>query len=136
MNIAAAVRKEKEQHPESFCPVKGCLWRTTTRYGYKPCETHPIRTCVTCQGAIIFPAPCHWVYNHETDEREPHCAGCAQRSEAGVSRHCTGAAAVESPSREASTPAGRPTPLLAPVGLPDSRPHPADCDCPKCVMPY
>ena len=50
MNIAAAVRKEKEQHPESFCPVKGCLWRTTTRYGYKPCETHPIRTCVTCHG--------------------------------------------------------------------------------------
>lgn len=54
----------------------------------------------------------------------------------GVSRHCTGAAETESPSREASTPVGSPAPLLAPVGLPDSRPHPADCDCPKCVMPF
>lgn len=64
------------------------------------------------------------------------CPKHGERSEAGASRHCTGAAAVESPSREASTPVGSPAPLLAPVGLPDSRPHPADCDCPKCVMPF
>jgi len=26
--VAASVRKSKEAHPERFCPVKDCLWRT------------------------------------------------------------------------------------------------------------
>lgn len=38
MNIAAAVRKEREQFPERFC--RKCLWREQTRHGYKPCPCH------------------------------------------------------------------------------------------------
>ncbi len=26
--VAASVRKSKEAHPEKFCPVPNCLWRT------------------------------------------------------------------------------------------------------------
>lgn len=28
MRIAAKVAKDKEQHPQKFCPVQRCLWRT------------------------------------------------------------------------------------------------------------
>lgn len=28
MNINAKVGIEKQEHPERFCPQKGCLWRT------------------------------------------------------------------------------------------------------------
>ncbi len=28
MNIQAKVAVEKEKHPERFCPVKRCLWKT------------------------------------------------------------------------------------------------------------
>jgi hypothetical protein len=27
-SVAASVVRSKEQHPEHFCPVKRCLWRT------------------------------------------------------------------------------------------------------------
>ena len=27
-SVAANVRRNKEKHPENFCPVKRCLWRT------------------------------------------------------------------------------------------------------------
>ena len=41
MNVAAKVAAEKEAHPERFCPVKRCLWRTVTRQGANPCRNHP-----------------------------------------------------------------------------------------------
>ena len=28
MNIQAKVAVDKEKHPERFCPVRRCLWRT------------------------------------------------------------------------------------------------------------
>jgi hypothetical protein len=28
MNIQAKVALDKQNHPEQFCPVHGCLWRT------------------------------------------------------------------------------------------------------------
>lgn len=40
MNVAQQVRLEKEQHPERFCPVPGCLWRVMTRNGLNPCQKH------------------------------------------------------------------------------------------------
>ncbi len=27
-SVAASVRKSKEAHPDKFCPVPTCLWRT------------------------------------------------------------------------------------------------------------
>lgn len=27
-SVAAKVRQSKERHPEHFCPVRNCLWRT------------------------------------------------------------------------------------------------------------
>ncbi len=38
MNPAARRREEKEKHPERFCPR--CLFRTSTRAGYRPCPKH------------------------------------------------------------------------------------------------
>jgi hypothetical protein len=34
--VAAAVAKNKEAHPEKYCPVRGCLW--ALRSG--PCRKH------------------------------------------------------------------------------------------------
>lgn len=34
--VAATVAKKKNDHPEDYCKVKGCLWRTKD----KPCEKH------------------------------------------------------------------------------------------------
>lgn len=51
-NIAQRVREQKEQHPENFCPVSRCLWRTNTREGYRPCEKHPPgNECQECNGS-------------------------------------------------------------------------------------
>lgn len=41
MRIAAKVAAEKALHPERFCSVPRCLWRTLTRDGVKPCRKHP-----------------------------------------------------------------------------------------------
>ena len=39
---AAKVAREKETHPERFCPVRGCLWRTSHAHGPDtPCLKHP-----------------------------------------------------------------------------------------------
>jgi hypothetical protein len=29
MNIQAKIAMDKEKHPERYCPVKRCLWKTT-----------------------------------------------------------------------------------------------------------
>jgi hypothetical protein len=44
-STAASVRRAKEAHPEHFCDVKGCLWRTINpRTGAEtPCRKHPRR---------------------------------------------------------------------------------------------
>lgn len=49
MNTAARVRMNKEKHPENYCPVAGCLWRTRSFLGnqgsmyiVKPCGKHGI----------------------------------------------------------------------------------------------
>ena len=31
-SIAAKVRKDKEAHPELYCPIKNCLYRTNGGY--------------------------------------------------------------------------------------------------------
>lgn len=41
MNIAATVRRHREQYPLFYCKAKDCLWRTQTRSGYSPCPKHP-----------------------------------------------------------------------------------------------
>jgi hypothetical protein len=40
MNIAATVRKDREQHPERYCTQ--CLWRIQTRGKSTPCPRHPV----------------------------------------------------------------------------------------------
>lgn len=35
-SVAAKVAEEKGRHPERFCHVKRCLWRTTV----SPCQVH------------------------------------------------------------------------------------------------
>lgn len=40
-SVAKRVRLEKEAHPERFCPVAGCLWRTTIMGKLEPCRKHP-----------------------------------------------------------------------------------------------
>jgi hypothetical protein len=37
-SVAKAVRLSKEKHPEQFCPVPNCLWRT--KGDYTPCPKH------------------------------------------------------------------------------------------------
>lgn len=39
-SVAASVRREKEAHPEHFCPSPRCLWRVVTRHGRRACPTH------------------------------------------------------------------------------------------------
>lgn len=45
--IAQTVRRGKEAHPEYYCPVPSCLWRTAGRVNgefklnVKPCRNHP-----------------------------------------------------------------------------------------------
>ena len=41
MNSYQAVRERKELHPELFCPVPRCLWRTGGKNG-SPCRNHPV----------------------------------------------------------------------------------------------
>jgi hypothetical protein len=41
-SVAAKVRKEKEAHPERFCPVRNCLWKIVTPWGASPCRKHPV----------------------------------------------------------------------------------------------
>lgn len=46
MNTAARVRLDKEAHPEKYCRVPRCLWRTIVFNGgtapiIKPCRNHP-----------------------------------------------------------------------------------------------
>lgn len=33
-------REEKEEHPERYCAVPGCLWKIKTRQGDNPCRKH------------------------------------------------------------------------------------------------
>lgn len=40
MNIAATVRRHREQHPEQYCTQ--CLWRIQTRGKRTPCPRHPV----------------------------------------------------------------------------------------------
>jgi hypothetical protein len=42
-SVAKSVREAKEKNPENFCSKKGCLWRTRTRQGYRPCERHELK---------------------------------------------------------------------------------------------
>ena len=32
MNVAASVRAHKEKHPEKYCSVPRCLWRTDSKF--------------------------------------------------------------------------------------------------------
>lgn len=41
MNAAATVRKMKEAHPENYCRVARCLWRTGGPTG-TPCRNHSV----------------------------------------------------------------------------------------------
>ncbi len=48
-SVAAKVRANKEKHPEFYCRVPGCLWRTVVFNGgtvpiQNPCKKHPTRT--------------------------------------------------------------------------------------------
>jgi len=40
VSAAAKVREHKAAHPEMYCSVRGCLWRTGGRNG-SPCRKHP-----------------------------------------------------------------------------------------------
>lgn len=41
MNPAAQCRKEKEAHPDRYCPKPGCLWRLRTASSVvTPCRKH------------------------------------------------------------------------------------------------
>lgn len=46
--VAKSVRENKEQHPERYCPARGCLWKTAEvgpdgEYilNADPCRKHP-----------------------------------------------------------------------------------------------
>ncbi len=38
----AKVAAHKRAHPELYCPITNCLWRTTTPRGPSPCRHHPV----------------------------------------------------------------------------------------------
>ena len=42
--VAYRARLEKEKHPETFCPVRGCLWRVKHPRGGPdtPCRKHGV----------------------------------------------------------------------------------------------
>lgn len=42
MNVATAVRRSKERHPEHYCPNPRCLWRVVNGQTgeVKPCPKH------------------------------------------------------------------------------------------------
>ncbi len=40
-SVAAKVREHKEAHPDMYCKVKNCLWRTGGPHG-SPCRNHPV----------------------------------------------------------------------------------------------
>lgn len=40
MNAPQVARLRKQKNPEFYCAHVGCLWRTDTRDGYKPCPKH------------------------------------------------------------------------------------------------
>jgi hypothetical protein len=44
-SVAASVRKDKEKHPEKYCPITKCLWKTKDG---SPCPNHkymfPVKT--------------------------------------------------------------------------------------------
>lgn len=43
MNVAASVRRMKEENPQHFCAKKECLWRVLHRDGrITPCPKHPV----------------------------------------------------------------------------------------------
>ena len=44
MRVAAQERQKKEKMPELYCSFPGCLWRTWTREGFKPCRKHGERS--------------------------------------------------------------------------------------------
>jgi hypothetical protein len=55
MNVNAKIGQEKAEHPERFCPERGCLWRTaklnhaTQQYiGGGRCPRHGGETCTEC----------------------------------------------------------------------------------------
>lgn len=41
--VAKSVREQKEKHPENYCRVKDCLWRTASG----PCQKHPVPPTTT-----------------------------------------------------------------------------------------
>jgi hypothetical protein len=72
--VAKTVRENKEKHPEYYCGVPNCLWRTQTRGGYKPCGNH--------QTAIVRSATVSHVYSHNGLSYAYHgtitsCDGCS-----------------------------------------------------------
>jgi hypothetical protein len=48
--VAKSVREDKESHPDRYCAVKGCLWKTATVspdgktyiLNSDPCRKHPV----------------------------------------------------------------------------------------------
>ena len=51
---AAKVAKDKAAHPERYCDVKGCLWRTVHVDGrVTPCKKHPPKSVQVLPGFTI-----------------------------------------------------------------------------------
>lgn len=53
-NVAAIVRKDKNEHPEKYCANKKCLWQIVTRRGDSPCQNHRLENVVASFGAERF----------------------------------------------------------------------------------
>jgi hypothetical protein len=52
--VAAKVRAAKEAHPELFCAVPRCLWRTGGAHG-TPCRKHPVSAPLDGSGNTLVP---------------------------------------------------------------------------------
>ena len=74
-NPAASVRREKEQHPERFCPV--CLWRVKHTGGPDtPCRKHPQPLPTVPMFTPEQCDDCGMPFNDAERSKSGKCTGC------------------------------------------------------------
>jgi hypothetical protein len=87
--IAASVAREKEAHPERFCPVKRCLWRTGGGFcpRHKPAPVTPALVSDACKACGLpdhGERPCSIeALAHAREHARPYscsCVACGDRA--------------------------------------------------------
>lgn len=76
MNTAAKVRQDKEAHPEKYCRVPRCLWRTGWAFG-SPCRKHP--ATATLVAVTLSDSPHRFVRDNQD-----LCHECALPEDAAI----------------------------------------------------